>query len=79
MNPILLPRESEPVTDLPFGGSTPAGDTVAVNSRYLTRNGKPWFPVSGEFQFSRYRREDWERELCKMKAGGVTLIAFYIF
>lgn len=79
MNPILLPRESEPVTDLPFGGSTPAGDTVAVNSRYLTRNGKPWFPVSGEFQFSRYRREDWERELCKMKAGGVTLIASYIF
>lgn len=79
MNPILLPRESEPVTDLPFGGSTLAGDTVAVNSRYLTRNGKPWFPVSGEFQFSRYRREDWKRELCKMKAGGVTLIASYIF
>ncbi|MBP3926119.1 MAG: beta-galactosidase, partial [Clostridium sp.] len=76
---IELPRTAEPVTALPFSGSNPAGDTVAVNSRYLTRNGKPWFPVSGEFHFSRYRMEDWKRELCKMKSGGITLVSSYIF
>jgi beta-galactosidase len=66
---------------LPFalGGRTPAGSTLAVNSRYLMLDGKPWFPVMGEFQYSRYPAENWEREILKMKAGGVSIVSTYIF
>ena len=27
-------------------GVNPAGETIAVNSRYLVRDGKPWMPVT---------------------------------
>lgn len=79
MQPISLPAAVREPSPLPFRGENPAGEILEVNSRYITYNGVPWFPVSGEFHFSRYRREDWERELCKMKAGGVSIIATYIF
>ena len=79
MNPIFLPRTPESAKPLPFSGKSPDGKTVEVNSRYFVLDGKPVIPISGEFQFSRYRRADWERELCKMKAGGITLIATYVF
>lgn len=68
-----------PIEELPFLGQAPNGDTIAVNSRYFLKNGKPWYPVMGEFHFSRYSAEDWERELLKMKAGGVEIVASYIF
>ncbi|WP_225877405.1 beta-galactosidase, partial [Streptomyces resistomycificus] len=49
-----------------------------VNSRWLTRGGRPWFPVSGEFHYSRYPAGEWEEELLKMKAAGVTAVASYL-
>lgn len=52
---------------------------VGVNSRYLTRNGRPWFPVSGELHYSRLPRECWETELDKMKAGGIQIVSTYVF
>lgn len=48
------------------------------NSRYLTRDGKPWFPVMGEIHYSRVKREDWKSELYKMKAGNVSVISTYV-
>ncbi len=62
-----------------FAGRSPDGSTLAVNSRYLMLDGKPWLPVMGEFHFSRYPQKYWEEELLKMKAGGVQIIATYIF
>ena len=39
---------------LHFGTATsPKGETVGINSRYLTLDGKPWLPVMGEFHFTR--------------------------
>ncbi len=64
---------------LPFSGQAPNGDTIAVNSRYLIKNGTPWYPIMGEFHYSRYSCEEWERELLKMKAGGVEIVASYVF
>ena len=32
---------------------SPSGERLSVNSQYLTRNGKPWMPVMGEFHYSR--------------------------
>ncbi len=66
---------------LPFasGGKSPDGHTLAVNSRYFTLDGQPWFPVMGEFHFSRYPADEWETELEKMKAGGITVVSTYVF
>ena len=61
------------------GGRSPDGRALAINSRYLTVDGQPWFPVMGEFQYSRYPAEAWETELLKMKAGGVRIVSTYIF
>ena len=49
------------------------------NKEYLMRDNKPWFPVMGEFHYSRYRDDVWEESLRKMKAGGVKVVAPYAF
>ena len=64
---------------LNLGGSNPSGERIDVTSRYLERGGKPWIPIMGEIHFSRVAREDWQKEICKMKAGGITLVATYLF
>lgn len=58
--------------------TSPSGQVLGVNSRYLTLDGKPWLPVMGEFHFSRYPRSQWEEELLKMKASGVQIVATYV-
>lgn len=50
-----------------------------LNERYLTRDGRPWLPVMGEFHFSRYPSKYWKEELEKMKAGGVEIVSTYLF
>jgi hypothetical protein len=61
------------------GGSNPRGDQIGVNSYYLTFNNRPFFGVSGEFQFSRYPWRYWEEELLKIKSSGVNILATYLF
>jgi beta-galactosidase len=58
--------------------TAPSGDTLGLNDRNLTLNGKPWLPVAGEFHFSRFPREQWEDELLKMKASGVNVVTAYV-
>lgn len=64
---------------LHLGGSNPGGERIEVNSLCLTRGGQPWLPVMGEFHFSRCDPAQWQTELCKMKAGGVTMVSTYLF
>ena len=64
---------------LKLGGINPDGDKIVVNSHYLERNGEPIIPIFGEFHFSRYPADQWDQEIKKMKAGGITLIATYVF
>lgn len=52
---------------------------LGITSLYFTKAGKPWLPVLGEFQYSRYDREDWEKELLKLRAGGVDVVQTYCF
>jgi len=52
---------------------------IGVTNRYLTKGGEPWIPVMGEFHFSRFPCEQWEDEILKMKAGGITIISSYVF
>ncbi|MBE5961662.1 MAG: glycoside hydrolase family 35 [Lachnospiraceae bacterium] len=64
---------------LNMGGENPAGERIDVTSLYFMRNSIPWIGVIGEFHFSRYNKEYWQEELCKMKAGGVTIVTTYLF
>lgn len=64
---------------LQMGASvSPSGERIGANSQYLTRNGKPWMPVMGEFHYSRTPAAEWETELRKMKAAGIDIVATYV-
>jgi beta-galactosidase len=70
--------EPDPAAYTESAATSPTAGTLGVNSRYLTRNGKPWLPVMGEFHFSRHPRAQWEDEILKMKAAGVKIISTYV-
>lgn len=73
-------EKSEIITNhLKMGGKNPLGEEIYANSLYFTRGGKPWIGVMGEYHFVRDNRENWYDVLCKMKAGGISVAATYIF
>ncbi|MDT0447139.1 beta-galactosidase [Streptomyces johnsoniae] len=61
--------------------SEPEGqpDRIVATSTHLLRGGRPWFPVMGEMHFTRYPRADWREQLLSMRAGGVGVVATYLF
>ena len=71
--------EKKIVSKLNLGGSNDQKGTIAVNNYYLSQNGKPIIPITGEFHFSRYPEAYWEEAILKMKAGGINMIATYVF
>ncbi|MEU6143782.1 beta-galactosidase [Streptomyces sp. NPDC047081] len=77
---LRVPAPSAPplTGHLPFTDAPGVSDPIEVTSRWLTRGGRPWFPVSGEFHYSRHPADAWEEELLKMEAAGVTAVASYI-
>lgn len=83
--PDPLEMKIEPPPPLPaetfaMGTSVaPSGATVSLNARSLLRDGKPWLPVMGEFHYTRYPEAEWREELLKMKAGGIDIVATYVF
>ena len=64
---------------LQMGGRSPQGGTISVNSDYIMMDGTPVIPVMGEFHYARYPESQWEEQLMKMKAGGVNIVATYVF
>ena len=62
-----------------MGGVNIKGERIDVTSLYFTRGDKPWIGVMGEYHFVRDNCGNWYRELCKMKAGGITVVAAYLF
>ena len=62
-----------------FSGSAPSGERVSFNSFYMEKNGRPFFPVSGEFHYSRMDDCRWEDEIIKMRMGGVNVVSTYLF
>ncbi len=59
--------------------ANPAGTSISTSSRSLLRDGRPWTPVMGEFHYSRIPAAEWREELLKMKAGGIDIVATYVF
>jgi len=78
---IDLPAETVSIVagHLQLGGTNPSGDPISFTNFYMIQNGLPIIPVMGEFHFSRYHHADWETELLKMKAGGIDIVATYVF
>lgn len=70
-----IPAAREPV-DI---GAAACGEQIGATDHHLIRNGKPWYPVMGEFHYSRYPAAEWEIELRKMKVLGVQVVATYVF
>jgi len=65
--------------ELQLGGRAQNGDQISVNNYYISKNKKAIIPITGEFHFSRYPEKYWEESIKKMKAGGINMIATYVF
>lgn len=52
---------------------------VKWDSRSLLIDGKRVVPVMGEVHYSRIPDTEWDQEVKKMKEGGVTILATYVF
>jgi len=57
----------------------PDGATLTLDTYSLRLDGRPWTPVMGEFHYSRCPANEWREELLRMKAGGVDIVATYVF
>ncbi|GGX41556.1 beta-galactosidase [Streptomyces fructofermentans] len=76
---LRVPAAGPPAAAHPgFADAPGVPDPIEVTDRYLRRGGRPWFPVSGEFHYSRHPARHWEEELLKTKAGGVTAVSSYV-
>ena len=53
--------------------------TFEVDSKGFVIGGKHVLPVMGEIHYARVPAKDWRREIRKMKAGGITIVATYVF
>lgn len=78
---IKAPDKQMPIIEgkLKLGGTAPDGGSISFNNYYMSINGQPVIPVTGEFHFSRYPAEQWEEEILKMKAGGISVLPTYVF
>ena len=57
----------------------PDGQTLYVDGTGILLNGEYVLPVMGEIHFSRVPEREWRREVLKMQAGGIDIVACYIF
>ena len=57
----------------------PFGASVTWDRHSLMVDGRRVCPVMGEVHYSRIPADEWPAEVRKMKEGGVTLIATYVF
>lgn len=68
--------------DIPQSQGTnvaPNGDTITITSKCLRWNGVPKVPVMGEMHYARVPENEWRDYVRKMKDGGLTVLATYVF
>lgn len=53
-------------------------EILSINSHFFEKNHEPWFPIMGEFHYSRFNEKQWKQEIAKMKSGGINVIASYV-
>ena len=57
----------------------PKGESFLVDSKGFVVGGRRVLPVMGEIHFARVPKSEWKREVLKMKAGGIDIVACYVF
>jgi len=77
----LTHRPSTPsVTRFTFGtAKNPAGMEIAADGVSLLESEERVTPVMGEIHYARLPRAEWRDALLKMKAGGIDVVATYVF
>ena len=50
---------------------------ISYNEKHFTENGEPFFPIMGEYEYSRTERGEWKRGIAKMKALGINTVQSY--
>ena len=76
----VTPPATAPAVRFNMGAATrPDGTTITMDSQALLIDGQPVLPVMGEIHFSRVPENEWRHELLKMKAGGINIVATYLF
>lgn len=78
-NTITITKSNITSQLLPMQGKDEKGNLFQVDQISFLKNGKRFIPVMGEFHFSRWEPEGWEEELLKMRAGGIDIVATYVF
>lgn len=78
-NKIRIPEQENVPHLLPMSGKNRDGNLYQVDNLGFLRNGKRFLPIMGEFHYSRWEPETWRTELLKMRSGGVTVVATYVF
>ena len=76
---LLVPPPAESGYFKMGTAKNPHGEELTLDSRSLRLNGEPFIPAMGEFHYSRYPESEWREELLKMKAGGIGIVATYVF
>jgi beta-galactosidase len=76
---VVAPPPPSPAGFQMGTATRPDGASITLDTYSLRLNGQPWTPVMGEFHFSRYPQSEWREELLKIKAGGVDVVATYVF
>jgi hypothetical protein len=75
---MLEAEHARPIAGVRRARTRQGGGGLEIDATSLIRDGERWFPVSGEYHFSRDVPERWEHELRKMKAGGIDVVATYL-
>ena len=65
-NTIRITGKMREAVKLPMCGKDSQGNLYEVDNLSLLKNGKRFFPVMGEFHYSRYEPADWEEEILKI-------------
>ena len=53
--------------------------TITVDRLGLLRDGRRWLAVAGEIHYARLPADEWRDALRAMKAGGIEIVATYVF
>lgn len=67
---------SEPLA--PAAATQDRRGRLRATGTHLEADGTPILPVSGELHYSRVPRDQWDRRLRLMRAGGVTVVSTYV-
>lgn len=50
---------------------------ISYTQKHFTKNSAPFFPIMGEYEYSRTKREEWKLGIEKMKALGLNAVQSY--